>query len=451
MTTRPTTVRYRALAWLTLVAALCYLCRNAPGVAESTIRQDLNLTLQQSGWFMGAFFWTYAVLQVPSGWFSQRYGTRISLTIFAVVWSMAAFGIGVAPGFGLLIVAQLAMGVAQAGIFPASCNSIGHWMPISQRSKACGIITAGMQVGAIVASGLTGVLMSPLGWRWVFIVFSLPGILWAIWFYQRFRDRPEQVSEVNENELALIHFGRDRDNSNCETAASERSVWLAHAANPAIWLLCAQQACRAGGYMFFASWFPTFLQKTRGVSVADSGYLQSVVLAGTLTGSILGGMLTDWIWQRTGSLRLSRSGVGAASMGVCTLLILGSWFVESITLAVILMALGALFAAIAGPCAFAATIDIGGTRVPQVFGLMNMSGNLATAACPVLVGKLFEVTANWNLVLLIFAGVYFVCTVCWLFVNPERELRKMAVGPVVTDDRTAECQSAVASEFESSA
>ena len=74
------------------------------------------------------------------------------------------------------------------------------------------------------------------------------------------------------------------------------------------------------------------------------------------------------------------------------------WFVEA-GVAVGLLTLGAFFAALAGPCAFAATIDIGGSQVPQVFGLMNIVGNLAAAACPVIVGKLFQVTANWNLIL----------------------------------------------------
>ena len=75
---------------------------------------------------MGAFFWTYAIFQVPSGWFAERLGTRIALSIFAVGWSVATLAVGVAPGFWLLIAAQLMMGVAQAGIFPAACNSIGH-------------------------------------------------------------------------------------------------------------------------------------------------------------------------------------------------------------------------------------------------------------------------------------------------------------------------------------
>ncbi len=419
MTDRPTTVRYRALAWLMLAAALAYLCRNAVGVAESTIRKDLDLSYEQSGWFMGAFFWTYALFQVPNGWFAERAGTRVALTLFALTSSLATLGIGVAPGFWLLIITQLLMGIAQSGIFPASLNSIGHWMPLARRSLACGILAAGMQVGAILASVLTGELMEPLGWRWIFIAFSLPGVVWAIGFFLRFRDRPEQDARVNTAERSLIVAGREEDASAPESNAGELAELWAIVRKPVMWLLCGQQACRAAGYMFFASWFPTFLQTTRGVSVKESGYLQGVVLAATLIGGLWGGMVTDWIWQRTGSLRVSRSGVGAGALGGCGLLILGAWFVESAWGAVTLLAIGGFLAAVAGPSAMAATIDIGRERVPQVFGLMNMCGNLAAASCPVLIGRLFAWTENWNLVLLLFAGVYLVGATCWVFVNPN--------------------------------
>lgn len=423
MAVAPTTIRYRTLTWLTLAAALAYLCRNAVGVAESTVREDLGFTLEQSGWFMGAFFWTYSLFQVPSGWLAERWGTRFTLSLFAFAWSVATFGIGVAPGFGLLIVAQLVMGVAQAGIFPASCNSIGHWMPLGQRSLSCGILAAGMQGGAILASALTGLLIAPLGWRWVFVGFAVPGILWTIGFYLRFRNDPSQDSRVNDSELALIQAARSPaiDSAHANKISEWREL-LAIARSPVMFWLCGQQICRGSGYMFFASWFPTFLQETRGVSVAESGYLQGLVLAGTLTGSIFGGTLVDWIWRRTGSLRLSRSGVGATFLAACAVLIVAAWFVQSAVLAVALLSLGSFLAALAGPCAFAATIDIGGPRVPQVFGLMNMVGNLAAAACPILVGWLFQWTSNWNLVLLMFAGVYLVGAICWVFVNPQKQI-----------------------------
>ena len=87
-----------------------------------------------------------------------------------------------------------------------------------------------------------------------------------------------------------------------------------------------------------------------------------------------------------------------------------------------MMAVGAFFAALAGPCAFATTIDIGGPRVPQVFGVMNMFGNFAAASCPVLVAMFFQWTDDWNAVLLLFAGVYLIGAVCWLFVDPLKHI-----------------------------
>ena len=253
MADQPTTVRYRVIAWLTLAAALSYLCRSALSVAESTIRGDLGLTVEQSGWCMSAFFWTYAIFQIPCGWFSERVGTRIALTIFVVGWSVATIGIGVAPGFWILIVAQLIMGAAQAGIFPAACNSIGHWMPLARRSFGCGVLTAGMQIGAIAASGLTGMLITVvfivnglsinLGWRWVFALFALPGFLWAVGFFFWFRDQPEQTPAVNENELVLIRAGRDslagkQIDVQQHIENDDRFALLTIARSPVMWWLC---------------------------------------------------------------------------------------------------------------------------------------------------------------------------------------------------------------------
>ena len=422
MSERPTWVRIRVLTWLTLAAALAYLCRNAVGVAESTIREDLGLSLKESGWFMGAFFWTYAVFQVPGGWMAHRWGSKIALTLFALGWAVASILLGLAPAFWLLIIGQLLMGMAQAGIFPASCNSISHWMPLARRSISCGILCTGMQFGAIAAGVLTGYLLTPIGWRWVFIVFAIPSIIWALLFYVRFWNDPKKDPSVNSAELALIEVDRENELADTDSESHEPTPWRAVASNSSMWFLCGQQIFRAAGYMFFATWFPTFLQETRGVSIADSGSLQGLVFAATLIGSLGGGLLVDWIWKKTNSLRLSRSGVGVVFISLCGGLILGAYFVHEISFAITLLTAGAFCAAMAGPSAFSVTIDIGGKHIPQIFGVMNMSGNFAAAACPVIVGYLFEWSSNWNLVLVLFAVVYFAGALCFAFVNPAKKI-----------------------------
>src|SRR5690606_1634755 len=146
---RPTKVRFQVITLLTLAAAIAYVARNAVGVAESTIRDDVGLSLRQSGWFMGAFFWSYALLQVPGGVLAQCRGTRFALTLLAICWSLAALGIASAQWLWLLVSAQLIMGAAQAGLFPAACLSVSHWVPLARRSISCAFLSTGMQIGAI--------------------------------------------------------------------------------------------------------------------------------------------------------------------------------------------------------------------------------------------------------------------------------------------------------------
>ena len=417
---QPTTVRYQALAWLATASALAYLTRNSIGVAEGKIREELGLTLAQSGYFMGAFFWTYALFQVPTGAFSHRYGTRLAMTIFTVAWSAALFVTGISPGIWLLITAQLVMGIAQAGFFPAATNSLKHWMPMSRRSLGGAFLGVGMQVGAILAGILTGELLEVTTWRWVFVLFSLPGFVWAAAYYLNFRDRPEHSPRVNAAERQLILAGRPAAQATSSDAADDEVTdWKAFFRHRTLWLLHGQQICRASGYMFYASWFPTFLQKTRGVSITQSGYMQAMVFAGSLTGSLLGGLLVDWVWKRTGNLRLSRSGIGTMALAVSGSLILASWFVEDARIAIGVLTLGSLFGSLAGPAMMASVIDIGGSRVAHVLGAVNMTGNLAVAVCPILIGKLFEATDNWNLVLVLFSIVYLTGAVCFAFVNPR--------------------------------
>ena len=417
---KPTIVRYRVLTLLTLSSAIAYLTRGAVSVSESTIRDDLGLSLEQSGIFMGMFFWSYAVLQIPGGWVAYHKGAKFALIMFTIAGSLATFSIGIAPGLWLLLVAQLVMGAAQAGLFPAGCYSISHWIPLSNRTIACGVFTMGMQVGAIAASVLTAEFLTVVDWRLIFVNYSIPGLLWVVTFWLWFHDRPQHDPSVNAAERDLIQPIPDDVETTPQTA---RSVpWKQIFQHRAIWFLCGQQICRGAGYMFFASWFPTFLQVTRGVSVKESGYLQALVFSGTLAGCLCGGWLTDWVLNRTGNLRLSRSLIGTTFLLACSLLILFAWFVESTTLAVGLLTCGAFFAALAGPCAFSATMDIGGEYVPQVFGLMNMTGNLAAAACPVLIGYLFSTTENWTLVLLVFSGIYFLGSMSWMFVDSSRKI-----------------------------
>jgi MFS family permease len=170
--------------------------------------------------------------------------------------------------------------------------------------------------------------------------------------------------------------------------------------------------------MFFASWFPTYLQETRGVTLEKSAYLTALPLMAVVVGSLVGGKLSDVILRRTGSRRLGRQAVASISMTLCGALIFCAYFIQDANWAVVVISIGTLFFAVGGPASYAITIDMGDEHVATVFSTMNMSGNIGAAMFPLIVTE-FRTVASWESVLLLFGGMFLASAFCWLMLNPN--------------------------------
>lgn len=425
---RPTHVRYLVLVWFCSAAIMAYIHRVAIGVASEQIQTELSLSKSEMGWLLGAFFWGYAGFQLPSGWLGNKWGTRRGLGIFAALWSAATAWTGLATSFAGIATARLASGMAQAGLFPCCANSVSKWFPERERALPNGLLSSAMSVGAIVASALTGWLIDKnsigLSWKTVFLLYSIPGIAWAIVFYLWFRDTPEEHSSVNEQEL---HYIRGEAVAKYKTDAAappevEPTPWLAMFTSTPMLLICGQQFFRAAGHIFFMSWFPEYLQRMYSVSTETSGYLTSMPLLGSVLGGVCGGSVSDWIQKKTGSRRLSRQLTGAASQYLCALAIFIAYFISDPVAAVLVISLGTFVFAFGSCSAYTVTIDMAGNHVAIVFSTMNMSGNIGAAVCPVLVGYLVDKSyfaMPWEYVLFFFAGIYLSAALCWTFLNPN--------------------------------
>ncbi len=450
---RPTWVRYKVLAMLCLAATIAYVQRNSIGVAELTIRHDLGLTREQMGQVMSAFVLTYALFQLPSGWVAHLWGTRRALSVFAFLWSVLTGVMAAATGFLGLVAARLGMGAAQAGVFPCSTASIAKWFPVTRRGLASGALGSFMSVGGAVGAILTAELLQAYSWESVFALYAVPGIIWAAWFYLWFRDAPGEHPAVNIDELSLIEGQGAAPKPKSTAPAREPTPWGAILTSSAMWWICGQQFFRAAAYMFFATWFPTYLQEHHGLSRVQAGWLTSLPFWGVVVGGFLGGAVSDGILVRTGSRRLSRQGLAIGSM-TCAALTTGlSLVVDDVALVIALFTFSAFFAALAGPCGYTITIDMGGRHVTTVFSMMNMAGNIGAmifpAVVPLLVvdrpdwvtpgaaaaavgalaapagaltglpGLLAGRLADWDMAIVALAGAYLAAALCWALVNPE--------------------------------
>ncbi|MBP89606.1 MAG: MFS transporter [Planctomycetaceae bacterium] len=436
---RRSIARYYVLAGLCATSIIAYVGRTCLGVAEGEIREELNISIVSMGLVMGTFFWSYALAQIPAGWLGHVWGTRKALALYAFTWSLACVAMGMANDVSTLIAAQVFFGIAQAGLFPCAAAVISRWIPEKRRAIASGLLGGSQSLGGAVGSALTGPLLAGTflaglwwptfgggfyhldgiwaDWRTLYTVYAIPGILWAMWFFLWFRDRPSEHRGVNQAELALLPTIATAPAHTTKHRAG--TPWKRVATSFDLWMVFGQQFCRAAGYIFFATWFPRFLQETRGVSLAGAGILTAFPLLAVMLGSPTGGLIVDRIFNRTGSKRLSRQGVAVPAMLGSAACIIFAYFIEDVMQAVGLITLGSFFAGLGGSCGYTVTIDKAGNHVAPVFGAMNMAGNLGAAICPFVVALIAERTGNWNTVLIFFAAVYVGAAACWASLNPE--------------------------------
>src|SRR5206468_8896248 len=170
-------------------------------------------------------------------------------------------------------------------------------------------------------------------------------------------------------------------------AAALPTPWLPLLSSPAMWWLCGQQLFRAAGYIFFTSWFATYLQETRGVRIAHSGFLNMLPLIAVVAAGMIGGALSDWLLQRTASRNIARRWLSMLSQFACAALIFWALVIEDALTAVLVISAGSFFASLASPCAYAMTIDMGGSHVATVNATMNMMGNFGALAFPIAVDR----------------------------------------------------------------
>ncbi len=425
---RPSGVRHVVLAGMTASVVLAYLSRTVLAPAGSVIQSELHLSNLEMGAVHGIWAFGYVGFQLPGGWLGDRFGRRLILPIFGLLWSLCTVWTAAATTFSGLWWSRLLFGGAQAGLIPCLTRACIDWFPEDRRGWASAAITAGMSAGAVAASGLAAFLVPWLGWRLTCQLFALTGVLWAIEFWLTFRDRPERHPWVNQAEVAVIR-GEQRGGTEPSEELDPGRTDLRRAAVRAIgvygtlafWMLTGQGICRTFCYNFLTSWFPTFLERAHGVRLTSAGVMTMVPLAGVVAGAMGGGVVVDGLLRRTGSKWLSRCGVGAGGMALAALGSLAAMFTASAGPALVVLALGAASLGLAAPATWAATMDLGGARsAASVMALANMAGNLGAFLCPIAVGAILDTPGgHWNLVLLMFAAVALGGSLCWVFLDPE--------------------------------
>jgi sugar phosphate permease len=189
-----------------------------------------------------------------------------------------------------------------------------------------------------------------------------------------------------------------------------------------MWLICAQHFLRAAAQVFFGTWFATFLRESPDMPKDDVDLAASFPPMMLIAGSLVGGVVSDWLLHVTGSRRVSRQGLAIVNLLLCAAMFFIAALVDDVWTRVGLICAGCFFMTIGGVSGYTITMDLGGAYVATVFSTMNMFGSLGSAAFPKYVGWLVDRTGNWDHVFYSIVVIYLAAAACWAFINPNGSL-----------------------------
>jgi len=430
-----TNVRYQVLAVGCSMALVTYIHRQAFVRATPEIRADLHLNADHIGYVASAFLLAYGIFQIPCGMLSDRIGARHLLTLLVLGWSVvtgltalagSAPAIGLSP-FVFLLAIRFLFGALQAGAFPIWSRVMTDWMTLSTRATGQGVVWMSSRVGGAIGPYLFLWLFLGLNvfgfrfegfhtWTTPLLILSWLGVLWCAMFWPWFRNRPEQMRQVNAVERELIAAGRPT-----EAKSSTPIPWNTLLRSVNVWALCAMYGFVGFAGNFVTNLLPVYLKDDRQLSDEMTTRLTGLPLVFGLVSCSLGGVISDLVIRRWKSRKWGRRITGLVGLALAGLAITAVPWVQATWL------LGALFVAsfffndINMAPSWAACADVGERHAGTISGAMNMTGQFFGAVGMSLAGKLLY-WGNPKLLFFLFGCSYGVAALCWLAVDVTRPL-----------------------------
>lgn len=412
-----TYIRWYVVAMCFFVSFLTIVDRVAISAAMNDMSADLGISNLEFGWVFGVFALGYALFQIPAGWLVDRYGPRLFLGSIVLLWSVFTGWTGLVYGLTTLIVIRFLFGMAEAGAYPGCSRAFYSWLPGGERGIAQGILFTGSRLGAALGLFMMSFVVIHAGWRTSFLLLAAIGIVWALFWYYWFRDKPSAKASVGARELALI---QENQRVAASTNQEKRSMpWKRLFLNRNTALLILQYF--ASNFTFFIcfSWLLPYLRSEYNLSAAEAGVYASVPLYFGAVANWLSGLTVDYIYRK-GHWRLSRRLPAICGFGLAVIALLGVANATTVVSAVIFFSIATFGVDLTLSPSWAACIDVGRSFTGTVSGGMNMVGNLGSFVSSLAFPYLLALTGSAEAYFYGAAGLNLMAIFAWLLINPQQ-------------------------------
>jgi ACS family hexuronate transporter-like MFS transporter len=414
-------VRWRICALLFWATTLNYIDRQVLGVLAPSLGHALGWTQVDYGYIVTSFEVAYAIGLVFAGAVIDRLGTRIGYALAIGVWGLAAASHALARTVLEFAAARFALGLGEAGNFPAAVKTVAEWFPRRERALATGLFNAGTNVGAILAPLAVPVAVALWGLRSGFLITSGLSALWLLTWLLYYR-APQRHPALSARELDYIRDGEPPADAASPPARVRWSQLLRHRQT---WAFAAGKFLTDPVWWFLLFWLPKFLHHRYGLDLTQLGPPLVAIYVMADVGSILGGWMAGRFMRMGWSLNAARKG----AMLICAVAvvpIVAAPHVHTLWGSVALIGLAT--AAHQGWSANLLTTASDlypSAAVASVVGLGGFAGALSGAAVATAVGYLLQATGSYALLFTLAGCMYLLALAVIQVLAPRLEAARL--------------------------
>jgi len=287
--------RWLIVTLLFFATTINYLDRQIIGLLKPVLEKEFNWTETNFAHIVMAFTASYAIGLISLGWLIDKIGTKLGYSVSIIFWSIAGMFHAFARsafGFGL---ARVALGLGEAGNYPAAMKAVAEWFPNKERGLATGIFNMGTSVGVVAALLIVPLILNFYGWQEVFLITGALGFIWLI-FWLKFYTVPSKQKRLTPEEYALITSGQDEEKTVTKEGSPVR--WTKLFSFPQAWAYITGKALIDPIYWFFLFWLPSYFSSAFNLDMTKPNLQLMIIYAATTVGSFGGGYFSSLLIKK---------------------------------------------------------------------------------------------------------------------------------------------------------
>jgi ACS family D-galactonate transporter-like MFS transporter len=349
-------------------------------LASPDFKSFFNLTDVDRGTLNSAFFWSYAALQIPAGWFVDRYGVKWPYAGGFFIWSILSAATAWCTELWHLVTIRLFLGVGESMITPAGMRWIRLNVNENRRGLVIGLYMASAKVGPALGAIVATFLLTRTGWQKMFLILGFGGLLWLPLWIGLLRDDDRQIEQAiarQAGEQSSVSFGR---------------IMM----SPVIIGTIIGTFCYQYFVYYCMTWLPAYFKEQRGLSLADMGTFTFFSFLGMAVVATGAGWAADRLIERGGNpVKVRKAFIYAGFLTASTEIIGVYTDSESVALFFAVFSLSGLGLMTANYWALTQTL-LPGAAIGRIVGVQNCAANLPGIVAPILTGWLKQTTGSYD-------------------------------------------------------